>query len=381
MMELIVAADAALNGTDDCAVTGGMNSAERKPRRRGGSPKSTGGWSMAVTTVGEQLDRARAGHTTRWLVDGIIVEGGATMIHAQYGHGKSLITMDLALAAVEGRPWLGAYPIAQQPVLYVDEDGNNDAEMNGRLLAFGARSSAPLYFHLHQGFKITNARHRTQMIQWCGTNDVRLVIFDSLVRLHDLPEGSADAMKQVNAAIKAFTLAGISVVILHHSNRRGGLRGSSEIGAGYDAIYRMEKVDAGTFRVTNEKARSVGANGVWPGCTIAVSTDVVTGRLVLDGSLPLDTDDDDVPILLTPAAKRERKQAGMREGVLSLLAEMDEVTESAMAEALGNSSRDKDMFKALLAELEAEGEVTFEKRGKGRYYRMAIESETEHEDK
>ncbi len=341
------------------------------------------GWSMAVTTVEEQLDRAEAGHTTRWIVEGIIVEGGATMIHAQYGHGKSLATVDLALAAVEGRPWLGTYPIAKQPVLYVDEDGNNDAEMNSRLMAFQARKNTPLYFLLHQGFKIVNTKQRAEMIRWCGEKGVKLVIFDSLVRLHNLSEGNADSMKVVNAAIKDFTLAGITVVILHHSNRRGGLRGSSEIGAGYDGIYKMEKLDDTTFRIVNEKARSVGQDGVWRGCTIAVTTDTITQRLVLDGSLPLDDEDGDTPAVLTPEAKRLQKRTLMREGVLAHLKEVDEMTESALADALGNSSRDKEMFKALLTEMETEEEITFEKRGKGRYYRFAsagFDSESETED-
>ena len=94
-----------------------------------------------------------------------------------------------------------------------------------------------MYFALHQGFKIVNMVHRMEMIRWCGEKGIKLVIFDSLIRLHDLPEGSADAMRQVNAALKDFTLAGITVVMLHHSNRNGGVRGSSEIGAGYDGIY------------------------------------------------------------------------------------------------------------------------------------------------
>lgn len=377
MAELITEAEVAMNGTSGGYVTERVGSAEQKPlRRRGGGSKKPGGWSMSVTTVGDQLDRAQAGHTTQWVVDGIIVEGGATMIHAQYGHGKSLVTMDLALAAATGRPWLETFPIAQQPVLYVDEDGNNDAELNSRLVAFQAQEGTPLYFALHQGFKIVNLRHRTEMIRWCGETGIRLVIFDSLVRLHDLPEGSAEAMRQVNAAIKGFTLAGITVVILHHSNRRGGLRGSSEIGAGYDGIYKMEKREDGTFRMINEKARSVGGNGVWPGCTIAVSTDPVTHRLVLNGSYPLESKDDD-PEALPQVTKNEKKQVEMREGVLSLLAEADEMTESAMAERLGNSSRNKDLFKAVLAEMESEGEITHEKREKGRFYhRLNCASET-----
>jgi hypothetical protein len=317
-----------------------------------------------VTTLSAQLERAQDGAVTQWLVDGIIVDGGSTMIHGLPGNGKSLIAMDLALAAAEGRKWLGAYEIAPQPVLYVDEDGNNDRELNARLLTFGAKAeNTRLYFLLHKGFKITCEGRRRDMIAWCQERGIRLVIFDSLTRLHDLAEGSADEMKQVNRAIKDYTLAGISVVILHHSSKRGrAARGSGEIESGYDAIYRVEKADAATFHIQNVKARSVGVNGVWSGCSVSVGQDE-DGRLTLDGSQPL-PGEEEVAVVDKAAAKRDK----MREGVLRLLEENDELTETAMAERLGNSSRDKDAFKELLAEMVADESIEHEKRGKGNWY-------------
>lgn len=337
-----------------------------------------------ITSVFDQIERAQGGAVTTWLAEGILVRGGSTMLYAPPAAGKSLVALDLALAATEGRPWLSHYPISaaggageSAPVrtLYIDEDGNNDNELNQRLLSFHAQSENPnLHFALHNGFKITDEAARRAMIVWCEDSGIELVVMDSMTRLHNMAEGSADEMKQVSAAIKDFTMAGLTVVILHHAAKRGKIaRGSSEIESGFDAIYRLERVDDFTFKMSNQKARSVAeGKGIWPGCLITVGKDEA-GRLALDGGTVLYSDEDgeSAPPIDKAAQKREK----MREGVLSLLSENDELTESALAEKLGNSGRDKDEFKLVLAELALEELIEHEKRGKGNWYWLVDDEE------
>lgn len=330
---------------------------------------TTAKFGMRTTSVAEQFARAKSGALTRWLIDGIIVQGGSTLLYAQPGAGKSLVALDLALAASQGRPWLSQYGIEQIGVLYLDEDGNNDHEINARLIAFGAdQGNDRLHFGLHQGFRITSKTARQEMINGCLKMGVGLVIMDSLTRLHDLAEGSSDGMKVVNAAIKDYTMAGISVLILHHASKRGrGARGSSEIESGYDAIYRMEKVDDTTFRIINTKARSVGSSGVWHGCTIVTGKDE-NGRLVLDGGYPLEDEEGADSAADTPVQKR----AKIWDGVIYLLTESEKMTETAIASTLGISGRDKTLLKSVLTELAKAEKVFRSKRGNGYdYYLMS----------
>jgi hypothetical protein len=328
---------------------------------------------LKFTTLGDQIDRAQRGYTTQWLVDGILVQNGLNMIYAPPGVGKSLVALDLVLAASEGRQWLNYYEIQQQPTLYVDEDGNNDHELNARLLAFKASpddSPADIKFCLHQGFKITNENHRKSLIRYCKDMDIKLVIMDSLTRLHDQSESDANGMKIVTAALKELSLAGLTVVMLHHSTKSGkAARGSSEIESGYDSIIKIERIDKQSFKMLPTKARSVGSSGIWDGCVVQIFNDD-DERLMLVAS-DQNLDDDEEPVVDKQEAKRQR----MRDGVLEQLGQHETMTETALGEALGNSGRDKEPFKAVLQELVDEERIMRTKQGKGNYYCLLAEQD------
>ncbi len=318
-----------------------------------------------ITTLEEQLARAESGAVTSWIIPGIIVEGGSILIYAAPGVGKSLLIQDLARAAITGGKWLAAHQFDRQSIMYVDEDGNNDHVLNERLLAMHAKrgpDDAQIHFSLHNGFLITDDVARMAMIADCIDYGVKIIVMDSFTRLHRLRESDANAMKQVNRAIKDYTMAGLTVVMLHHGQQKGkNARGSSEIESGYDTVYRLDMIDNSSFNMATTKSRAIGPNGYWPGCIVHVGRDE-SGRLVLDGSEQLETD------LQMTASKRDEKAAKMRSGVLHLLADCEVMTKTAMANELGNSGRDKELFEDVLARLHADEIIGCEKRGKGFYY-------------
>ncbi len=327
-----------------------------------------------ITTVGEQIARAHAGHVTKWLVEGVLVKGGSTLFYAPSGNGKSLIAMDLAIAASEGRRWLGVHDLGQPiPVLYLDDDGNNDCEFNSRLLAFGAQETNPnLHCLLHNGFQVTDACHRRELIAWCKRQHIQLLIIDSLTRIHRKAESSADEMKLVNSCIKEFCQAGITVFMLHHADKVGKTyRGSSEIKTAYDGVFRLEKMGDGLFTMKNEKVRSVGKNGVWQGCDIAVTTSE-NGSLVLDGSLPMSGDEADEGSGKTAPVR-------LQEEVLRLIGQEDMHT-TALKQALKLSSRDYPALDTCLEGLLAEGTLDTYKKGKATYYRLVGGEDTDSAD-
>ena len=310
-----------------------------------------------VTKVGEQIAKARNGQVTHWLADGILVRGGSTLLYAPPASAKSLVAMDLALAATEDRLWMSAHGF-EGPIntMYIDDDGNNDNELNARLLAFGAREDNPhLHFVLHQNFRITDDTQRAFLLKECRDLGIELVIMDSFTRLHDLSETNTSDMKRVSRAIKEFTQAGLTVVVLHHSTKGGGAyRGSSEIASSFDGMLRLEKVDDSTFLLHNEKARSVGKNGVWKGCRIVIRNDEA-GYLVLDGKASLGKED------------MNDAQSLLRVDILGFLSD-GEMNSTALKKALKMSSRDYPMFATAIEWLLAEELITSRKEGKAILY-------------
>ena len=324
-----------------------------------------------VTTVGEQIAKAREGQVTHWLADGILVHGGSTLLYAPPACAKSLIAMDLALAATENRLWMSAHGF-EGPIntLYIDDDGNNDNELNARLLAFGAREDNPhLHFVLHQDFCLTDDVQRASLLEQCRDHGIKLVIMDSLTRLHKLSETNASDMKRVSRAIKEFTQAGLTVVVLHHATKSGGAyRGSSEIASSFDGVLRLEKVDDRTFLLHNEKARSVGKNGVWKGCRVVIGNDE-TGHLFLDGTASLRKE---MPNSLGKETPTD-VQPSLRADILGLLS-AGEMNGTALKTALKMSSRDYPRFAKAVEWLLAEQIITSRKEGKATIYCRAAEA-------
>ena len=317
-----------------------------------------------VTTVAEQIARARNGARTEWLAEGVLVKGGSTLLYAPPASAKSLVAMDLALAATEGRLWMSAHGFGDPiPTVYLDDDGNNDHEFNSRLLAFGAREDNPhLHCVLHQGFMLTNDGKRKALLRYCEDHAIGLLILDSLTRLHDLCETNPGDMKRVSAAIKEFCQAGVTVVVLHHSTKSGGAyRGSNEIASGFDGVMRLDKLDDRSFLLTNEKVRSVGSAGVWKGCRIVVGQDDA-GRLALDGTASLGGD--------RPSAD----QASLRARILSHLTDGD-MNATALKRALKLSSRDYPMFDIAVEWLLAEEIITSRREGKATVYSRAADDD------
>ena len=175
---------------------------------------------MRITSLRHQIKRAKEGHVTKFLVPGILVEAGYTIIFASPGSGKSLIAQNLAVAASHGWNWLGLHKFQEGGigVMYVDDDNNNEFEFNARCLAMGAEDNHR-NFHcaLNQDFIFHDDEKRRGLIDFCIQEGVKLIVFDSMVRMHKYNEKQAEKMREVNKAIKAFCLAGITVVLLHHT--------------------------------------------------------------------------------------------------------------------------------------------------------------------
>ena len=326
---------------------------------------------MIITSLEEQLQRAKDGHVTKWMVDRLIVQSGLNMIYAPSGTLKSLSTLDLVYAAViPERKWLRVFDVGQQRVLYVDEDSNNDCELNSRLLGFGpvqpSEDRPGVQFMLNQGFRVTDDRLRRAMIDDCLDEGITLIILDSLTRLHDQAENTASGMKVVTAALREFTMSGITLVVLHHATKTGKtFRGSSEIEAGCDSILSIERIDANSFRMLPSKTRSVAKSGVFVGCIIRVEKDD-DGHLVLDGSERLDGGIGvDAPVVVD---RGKLKRNRMRSEIIRCLSINESMTESSLTDACDVASRDLESFGRVLAGLVEEGILGQMRKGNGNYY-------------
>jgi RecA-family ATPase len=168
------------------------------------------------------------------ILDPILVPGTLALIYGPPGVGKSFFAMDLALAAAGGGTMLGWSAPRPHRVLYLDGEMRRESVAD-RLRLFGP---PPPSLHMwlateHDGEILDLAAPKgiVQLISSWG--DTELVIIDSLSSLAGITGGDPERWSEMRRFLVFQQKMGRAVVVVHHANRDGGLRG---IGRRTDAM-------------------------------------------------------------------------------------------------------------------------------------------------
>ena len=207
-----------------------------------------------------------------WQVESILPQGAAMVVVADAGVGKTWMTLDLALAIDQGIPWLAHFPVQQGAVLVIDEE-NADALLKERLQKLlraydmlDDASEVRIEFLTAQGVNLSDEDYVAEIERVLDAGGFKLVIVDSLVRVHQGNENDAGEMARVFGIVKRWIgKYGCSFVFCHHQRKPGMAgndpanmyRGSSEIRAFVDVHLDLKAVrgEKGVFTVNHVKSR------------------------------------------------------------------------------------------------------------------------------
>lgn len=161
---------------------------------------------------------------------------GLCMIHAPRGTGKTHIAMGIACAVAAGRTFLGRWK-APQPrrVLFIDGEmpGAMLQERFARSVAEIGADITPEYFQIVAADLEPDglpdlADPTAQGFYEPVIRPAELVILDNLSTIcRSMRENEADTWGPVQAWLLRLRRAGKSVVLIHHSGKSGGQRGTS----------------------------------------------------------------------------------------------------------------------------------------------------------
>ena len=197
---------------------------------------------------------------SEWVVEPLIPEG-LTVLSAQPASYKTWLMLDIAIAVASGSQLFDTFDTTQSGVLMVDEE-NSERLLQQRLQLLGDDNELPIHFMVDKKFRLEDAKIGS-VIRFCKDNDIGLVTFDSLVRIHSKNENDAVQMSEVFAKIRQFNKAGINVLVTHH-NRKGGnsenpsqdMRGSSDILAAVDCHLSLKRNrESKVLSITQTKVR------------------------------------------------------------------------------------------------------------------------------
>lgn len=185
------------------------------------------------------------------LVAGVIAPGDIGLIYGAPTAGKSFVGLDLGSHVALGKPWHGR-PVTKAPVLYAALEGVEGfrKRMVGAAQHHG---DAGDYFQRHKlrpslvrgerGDKGVEAicEAAQEQAEMCG-QPVGLIVIDTLTRaVAGEPENEADTMAAfIESRVETIReRTGAAVVIVHHENKAGGIRGSTVLEGASDFVLHV----------------------------------------------------------------------------------------------------------------------------------------------
>ena len=180
---------------------------------------------------------------TNYLVERLIPSGAITILSGQSKSYKTYALLDIAIAVASHKQLFQHFDTTQANVLIInEEDGERLLQQRFRQLGIEEKLGLPIHISALTDFKLEDDQvERT--IKFCKTNEITLVIIDSLIRVHGADENSAKEMSKVFSQLRKFTKAEIAVLVTQHHRKpsqhsTGGaneMRGSTDILAAVDS--------------------------------------------------------------------------------------------------------------------------------------------------
>lgn len=218
-----------------------------------------------------QLVRSGAIDGGDWLVKGFIERGTRGLVVAPPKTGKSLLFLELVLCLAAQLRFLGAdaYSRPLKCAVVSREDGPAMVYRRLKQLAAGHNIGAwdidqnILVNTIEQSsrFKIDRDEDVREMADWLKMCGIEFCVIDVLNRLHDQQENSSDDMTRVMAKFDELAaLSGAQICVIHHTNKAGGVKGSTSIAGWADYVVTLEQsLDEDAVKTIHLKTKSAGS--------------------------------------------------------------------------------------------------------------------------
>lgn len=194
----------------------------------------------------------------QWFVEKLITEESVSIFSGRPSTYKTWILLHLAIQLSKGEPLFGKFPTIKTKVLFIDEESGWRL-LQTRLAFLLNGEDLPIFFRASENFKL-DEKSVPEIIAYCKKEEIGVVMFDSLVRMHTADENNAKEMAAVNELLKQIRNEGISVIIAHHDRKQvaddpsQNMRGSSEILAALDCQFAITAKE-NVITITQTKLR------------------------------------------------------------------------------------------------------------------------------
>lgn len=224
--------------------------------------------SFAIRSAADLLDAAGPAPHQPFILEPILAPGTLALIYGQPGVGKSFLALSLALAAAGAGSLLVWTAPRPHQVLYLDGEMRRDA-VAGRLRLFGPPPSLRLWLATEQAGNPLDLSTEKGILRLMGNwGEVDLVVVDSLSSLAGNVSGDAEGWTKVQRFLAHQRNVGRAVLLVHHANRDGAMRGTSRRLDMMDLVMALRRprdwqpADGARFELRLEKTRQLTGEAI-----------------------------------------------------------------------------------------------------------------------
>ena len=204
-----------------------------------------------------------------WLVDKVIPKKGMVCLSGMPSSYKSWFGFYIALCVMKGETVLEEPLKAREgwktdkgAVLFIDKE-NVEKQIQERMRMLGAGEEMKNCYFLQGNFTTENIHSIAHVKTFIKEHNIKLVIIDSLIRIHSRNENEAVEMNKVFERLAELQDAGASVLYLHHLRKANTysqdpmerLRGSIDIAARLDSLIAFDNDEGNIIKVSHGKSR------------------------------------------------------------------------------------------------------------------------------
>ena len=205
-------------------------------------------------------------------VEGLLTEGGASVIYGPSNCGKSFWIVDLGVAVASGTAFRDELEVEQGAVVYIALEGAHGAKNRIAALKQAGRlkPGAP-FFLIFEAVSLLEAGHADRLAETIAKISkksglkVKIAILDTMARA--MAGGDENSGVDMTAAMKSIdsirAATGAHVAIVHHCGKdeARGARGHSSLRAAVDTEIEISRRDGetiSTVRVTKQRDLQAG---------------------------------------------------------------------------------------------------------------------------